>query len=114
MLSIFPEILFLSPFAATLIRTAVSLLFAYSAWEHFKRPDIASRALACFEILAAGLLFGGAWTQPAALLGMMIIAIWYFQPTSRVFALSTIALAFVMSISLVLTGPGAFAFDWPL
>lgn len=114
MLSIFPEILFLSPFAATLIRIALALLFAYAALEHLKRADLSSRTLAVFELVAAGLLLAGAWTQPAALLGAVIAAIWYFQPTSRVVALSSIFLAFIMSLSLVLTGPGAFAFDLPL
>ena len=114
MLSIFPEILFLSPFAPTLIRGAVALLFAYAAWEHCKWSDVASRVLGVFEILAAALLAAGAWTQPAATLASIVAAIWYFQPTSRVYAVSTILLAFVTSLSLILTGPGAIAFDWPL
>ena len=92
----------------------MGLLFAYCALEHFKRTDLPSRVLAVFELVAAGLLVAGAWTQPAALLAGIIAAIWYFQPTSRVVALSSILLALVMSISLVLTGPGAFAFDLPL
>ena len=114
MLSVFPDVLFLSPFAATIIRVSLAILFAYAAWRHLERTDIASRTLGGFEILAAGFLAAGAWTQPGALLGVIISAIWYFQPSSRIFVLSTTLLAIVMSFSLILMGPGAFAFDLPL
>jgi hypothetical protein len=114
MLSVFPEILFLSPLAATLIRAALALLFAYTAWYHIERSDIASRVLGVVELIAAGLLLAGAWAQPAALVGAVIVAIWYFQPSSRVVAVSSIGLAFIMCLAVLFTGPGALAFDLPL
>ena len=114
MLSIFPDILFLSLYGTALIRVALAVTLAYSAWRHFEWPDITSRFLAGLEILTAALIVAGAWTQPAALVSAIIAAIWYFQPTSRVFPVSTIFLAFVISLSLILTGPGALAFDLPL
>lgn len=114
MLSIFPEILFLSPLAPFLIRVALGLLFASAAWTHLKRQDIASRTLSIVEFVIAAALIVGAWTQPAALLGSIVAAVWLFRPTSRVYARSTVLLALVLSLSLIVTGAGAFAFDLPL
>lgn len=114
MLSVFPEILFLSPLAAFLIRLALATLFAHTAWNHVQRPDAASRALAIVEIGVAVALALGAWTQPAALLGGLIVVVWLMQPLLRTVATSTILLALVMCLSLILTGAGAFALDLPL
>ncbi|MBI2612965.1 hypothetical protein HYW59_04145 [Candidatus Kaiserbacteria bacterium] len=114
MLSVFPEILFLSPLAPFLIRVALGVLFASTAWAHIRRTDIASRGLSILEFALAAALLAGAWTQPAALLGSIVAAVWLFQPTSRVYQLSTVLLALVMSLSLIVTGAGAFAFDLPL
>lgn len=114
MLSVFPEILFLSPFAPFLIRLALAALFAHSAWNHVQRTDTASRTLAIVEVGVAVVLALGAWTQPAALLGAIIAAIWLAQPTARVTPTSTALLALIMCLSLILTGAGALALDLPL
>ncbi len=114
MLSVFPEILFLSPLAPFLIRIALGGVFIFAAWAHVQRQDIASRILSILEFVLAIALVAGAWTQPAALLGSIVAAVWLFQPTSRVYQPSTILLALVMALSLVVTGAGAFAFDLPL
>lgn len=114
MLSVFPELLFLSPLAPFLIRVALGVLFAFTAWTHVQRQDLASRILSILEFAIAAALITGAWTQPAALLGGIVTAVWFFQPTSRVFARSTVLLALIMSLSLIVTGAGAFAFDLPL
>ena len=114
MLSVFPQILFLAPIAATLIRLALAALYAYAAWRHAERSDVASRTLALGEVAVTISLLLGVWAQPGALLGAIISAIWVFQPSSRVISLSTALLSFVMCFSLLLTGAGAFAFDLPL
>lgn len=114
MLSVFPELLFLSPLAPLLIRVALGLLFFATAWKHVQRKDIASRTLAVLEFAVAAALSAGAWTQGAALLASIVAAIWIFQPTSRVHQLSTILLALAMGLSLIVTGAGAFALDLPL
>lgn len=114
MLSFFPEILFLSPFAAVLIRLAVSILFAYSAWTRMARSDVFSRTFAVLEFVAAIGIFVGSWTQVAALLGAVLLGASLFMPKHRMFALSTLVLAIVMTLTLVITGPGPFAFDLPL
>ena len=114
MLSVFPEILFLSPLAATLLRLALAAVFARAAWVHAQRGDTASRTLAFAEVAVALALLLGAWTQPAALAGAIIAAVWIFQRAARATPFSSALLALAISLSLVLTGPGAFAFDLPL
>lgn len=114
MLSVFPEILFLSPLAPFLIRVALGILFAFAAWAHVQQQDSASRILSILEFGIAIALVIGAWTQPASLLGSIVVAVWFFQPTNRVYTMSTILLALVMTLSLIVTGAGAFALDLPL
>lgn len=114
MLSVFPEILFLSPLAPFLLRIALGILLGFAGFRHMRRLDIVSRILAAVEFAAAAALVLGTWTQPAALTASIVAAIWLFQPSSRVHSLSTILLALVIALSLIVTGAGAFAFDLPL
>jgi hypothetical protein len=114
MLSVFPDVLFLAPFAAFFLRIAAAVLFGYAGWHHLKNTSIPLRVLGFGEIVVAVSLFFGAWTQVGALLGAIIAAIWLFQPSTRTLALGTSALLLVISFTLILTGPGPFAFDLPL
>ena len=114
MLSVFPELLFLSPLAPFLIRLAVSAAFAYAAWKHAKNPDGLMRGFAVIEGAIAILLLGGAWTQPAAFLSLLVLLSSYWTPRLRFASSGTTLLLLVMALSLLLTGPGAFAVDWPL
>ena len=114
MLSVFPELLFLSPFATMLLRCAVGFVFAYAAWHHIQRTDISSRTVAIPEFAVAALFFAGIWIQAAALAGLIIGAIWFFQPSSRVIALGTILLSLVMCLALLIMVADPFAFDLPL
>jgi len=114
MLSLFPEILFLSPFAATIIRIALAALLAYGAWSTVSSPDVRVRVRAIFEIAVAVLLFAGAWTQAAALFAVLLLALSLAVPQMRTLPRSSVLLALAMAISLVVTGPGAIALDLPL
>ena len=114
MLSVFPEILFLSPLAALFIRIAAASVFGYAAWKHLPQTTIIARGLAIVEIVFALLLFAGLYTQPAALLGIVLSFINMYIPSLRVVPTSTMLLLFVLCASLLLTGAGAFAFDLPL
>ena len=114
MLSVFHEILFLAPFAAFLIRIALAILLGYCAWKHLENNNKAGRALGFVEGITATALALGAWTQPAAIAGMFIIGAWFALPRLRAVALGTAFLAFVMCLSLLLTGAGLLAFDLPL
>lgn len=114
MLSLFPQILFLAPFSALLIRVALAVVFAYSAWNLLRQNDTLSRGVGILEIVIAGLLIAGAWTQVAALAGLIFVGIHLVAPRLRTVALGTALLSFVLCLSLLVTGAGAFAFDLPL
>ncbi|OGG79735.1 hypothetical protein A3A39_04380 [Candidatus Kaiserbacteria bacterium RIFCSPLOWO2_01_FULL_54_13] len=114
MLSVFPEILFLSPLAPFLIRLALGGVFAYAAWTHMKTTDSLPRSFSVIEGVVAILLVAGAWTQPAALGALLVIAAHLATPQLRTVSQGTALLALVMSASLLVTGAGAFAFDLPL
>ena len=114
MLAMFPNVLFLGLYSALLIRTALALTLAYAAWNHVKGERAGHRILSGVEILTAGALAVGAWTQLAAIIAVCILAIWSAFPSTRTVARGTIALAIVLALSLIVTGPGAYAFDLPL
>jgi len=114
MLSLFPEILFLSPMAPLLMRLTLAILLALCAWAHVSRTDTSSRLWAIAEVAAAAALFVGAWTQAVSLAVAAGILLGFFFPQTKVFPKSTMVLAIVMAVSLVVTGAGRFALDLPL
>jgi len=114
MLSVFPELFYLAPLSAFLIRVALGVVFTYAALQHIKSTDVASRSLAVAEGVTAAGLIVGLWTQPAAILGVLIVGTWLALPKLRVVALGTALLSLVLSVTLLITGAGPFAFDLPL
>lgn len=114
MLSLFPQLLFLTPLAPFLIRIALALLVAYAAWRHLSGTDPLLKALSIFEIALAAALLSGAGTQAAALFGLIFTALGLAIPRIRAYPISTTLLSLVMLATLVVTGAGAFAFDLPL
>ncbi len=114
MLALLPQILFLGTFAATLIRVVLALMFAFNAWSNVSKPDTVVRGYALLEIAVAAALIVGAWTQAVAILGCVMLGIALVFAQFRVWPRSTVVLMFVMALTLVVTGPGAFAFDLPL
>jgi hypothetical protein len=114
MLSLFPELLFLAPFAAFVIRVVAGFLIGLIAYRHVVQPSNALRVLGIIEGIIAVLLVAGAYTQAAALAGAISLAVHLAFPAYRVLPRSTLALLLIMSLSLVITGAGPFAFDLPL
>lgn len=114
LLSLFPGLLFLSPFSALFIRIALGIVFAYAARKHFEKSDFSIRGLSFAEGALSMAFVVGAWIQADALIALMIIGAWFFAPKLRVVALGTALLSLVLSITLLLTGAGPFAFDLPL
>lgn len=114
MLSVFPEVLFLAPFSASIIRVALGGVFAYAAWMHMKSTDRLTRVLSVVESAMVIFLIAGAWTQLAALGALLIIIVHFLIPRLRTVSLSTALLSLVMCVSLLVTGAGALAFDLPL
>jgi hypothetical protein len=114
MLSLFPQILFLSPFAPFLIRIALAILFGYAAWRHAYLPGVMPRVIAGIATVLAVGFFIGAWTQAAALLGACMLAASIISRRPALYPVSTRLLALVMCLCLLVTGAGVFAFDLPL
>lgn len=114
MLSIFPELLFLAPFSALLLRTVLAGFLLYAAWNSFGSKDGYTQVAGIAAGLAGAALLGGAWTQPAAILAAFVVLSWLWHPSTSVYPRSTAFLALALCASLLVTGPGAFAFDLPL
>ncbi len=135
LLSAFPQLLFLAPLAIALLRIVAGLFVLYVAWQiaerrtalsHEKYPVIGKAPewmllpAALAYAVAGGLLLIGAWTQIAALisaLGMLKLSILSRMRAHESLAIlpeSTYLLLLAISVALVVTGAGAFAFDLPL
>lgn len=137
MLNPFPELLslgygsyFLVP---AMLRITVAAVFVYLALTHFKNKKMIAAELTIMsvemaiwatgvailiELAIAALLFVGAFTQITALVSAAgsIKAIILKKRFPSLYPLSPLAyiLVAVISLSLLLTGAGAFAFDLPL
>ena len=114
MLSVFPGILFLSPFSAFFIRIALALVLLFAAKKHWPRTELLFRGLATVEFAVAVLIGAGAWTQVGALVGGALAIFWLVRPAMRPVSFIATLLTIVLCISLILTGAGPFAFDLPL
>lgn len=114
MLSLFPELLFLAPFSALLLRLALAAICALSAWAHLGRSQNSARAWGVLEMALAAALIAGAWTQAVALIAIVWLLASLYVRDIRMFPKSTVVLALIIALSLLVTGPGAFAFDLPL
>lgn len=133
MLSLFPQLLFLTPAAIALLRVVTGAYVLYVAWHiserrsalsHEKYPIIGKAPewlivpAAFLYAIVGGLLVVGAWTQIAALgaaLGMLKLSILSrSHPSLTVLPVSTYLVLLAVSLALVCTGAGAFAFDLPL
>jgi uncharacterized membrane protein YphA (DoxX/SURF4 family) len=133
MLNPFPQFMFLSFFAPTLLRITVAVVFAMIAFRLYKTraevargkvPFIGTPGMAfviiaiIIDLLLAVMLFLGWSTQLAALVGTIVslkhawaagrYPLW--SPKSR----SVYILAAIICISLLVTGAGAYAMDLPL
>ena len=113
MLSYFPELLYLAPFAATLIRVAVAVVLGMIALEYIRTENTWARASGVVSGLAALFLLAGALTQPMALIASLTI-IESLARSEKPLPKSTLWLTLIMSLSLLITGAGPFAFDLPL
>lgn len=114
MLSLFPQLLFLAPLGAFVIRIAAALTFGFIAYRHSHEASGLAKGAAVLEAACAALLLVGMYTQVGALLG---IGIWILHAAwrpLRVLPVSSMLLLFALCLSILVTGAGAFAFDLPL
>lgn len=137
MLTTFPSLISYSFFVPMFLRIAVALFLAKLAVGHFKNKKTLSDELhhsfrwmshemsvwltgllILAEVSLCILLFVGAWAQIASILaalGFAKMAYWgeklpAYAPLPR----STYLLLIVISLAVLITGAGAFAFDLPL
>ncbi|TSC70192.1 MAG: hypothetical protein CEO12_507 [Parcubacteria group bacterium Gr01-1014_46] len=118
-LSIFPQLFNYEIFAPLLLRLIVSLFLLWLGLSRYKKEY---KGFSVLYFLSSILIFLGLYTQPASILGMAILKFDFYidywknrnlvpVQTERYFLYF---IAVVILISLLLTGPGAFAFDLPL
>jgi len=112
MLSLFPELLFLAPFSALLIRLAAAAVVGHMAIHHMQHKNLLIRGAGVLEGVCALLFFLGLYSQAASLIGMLIAGGHIFSQRIRILPLSTILLFFIMSLSLLVTGPGPFTISF--
>jgi hypothetical protein len=113
LLSVFPQILFLAPLTAFMFRITLAILLIYSAWPHYAARSM-QRILALIEIILAAALAFGVGTQITALVAFVLFVFLLFYPSAHTYPRSTIILAAIIALSLVVTGAGLFAIDLPL
>jgi len=114
MLSLFPELLFLSPFAAFVIRLALTAVFAYSAYTRIPHAQTLLKIFGVIDAIIAIMLLVGFYTQVAALAGLICTIAWLVKADWNPYPKSTTALALMMCLCLLVLGAGPFAFDLPL
>lgn len=128
MLSDFPALLY--PFLApTVLRTAVALVLFYLAYKQFaRRQEIAvlrpqmgklfTWLAVFFNVVLGSMLLFGYHTQVAAMLASLgqLYGLWANKrwPSVVILSNAAVVLTIVILISLIISGPGAFARDLPL
>jgi len=114
-LSIFPDLLTYGLVAPLLLRLGVGGLILFFGWQRYKKSKT---ILAIIYWLVGALLVVGLYTQVIALLGFVINKIEVYPKwkhrTLTAEGFAPYALAGLIFLSLLFTGPGFFAFDLPL
>ena len=120
MLSVFPGLLSYQMFSPLLIRLVLaSILIFWSYRVLFQsKPKIDGKIIALIEGVSGILLIIGLYTQIAALVVVIYFVFKLFQKYKEGALLTKginyYLILLVLAISLLLTGPGAWAFDFPL
>lgn len=118
MLNLFP-IMFLSMFAHALLRLTVGSIFVYLGFKHCRgKRSTLIYTIALFEFVIGGMFILGLLTQAAALGGVAFsLAGLFFSRKLPLTDLPGKLFFFLLlgaSLSLLITGAGAFAFDLPI
>jgi uncharacterized membrane protein YphA (DoxX/SURF4 family) len=132
MLNQFPQLLAYSFFAPLIIRVGVGCALLYMAYTHAKHREAIAQidfplvgksrsivAISCaFFVLVGGMFIFGWHTQIAAVLAIVVciksLIVARRYPELVPYQRATLLLLIVMSVSLLLSGAGARAFDLPL
>lgn len=118
-LSIFPELLSFGFFAPLLLRVTLGFFVLYLGLKRYKGEYKWSSAI----YFAISLMLVLGWfTQAISILGVALLKFDFYNDYWKKMGAREIspekyflyAMAIFISLSLLLTGPGAFAFDYPL
>jgi uncharacterized membrane protein YphA (DoxX/SURF4 family) len=121
-LSLFPILLSYQQLSPFIIRVVLGITLAYFGYNKILRKGQSSGSNSTtygwVEIVIAVFLIIGLWTQLAALLNAIILVIKLgFKIKEKKFlsgGINYYILLLTMAISLIFTGAGAFAIDYPL
>ncbi|MDE2041172.1 MAG: hypothetical protein KGI59_02220 [Patescibacteria group bacterium] len=119
MLSVFPYMLSFTRLGPTLVRLGLAAVFLFWTYRSLRgRASTNARLIGLFEGVVGGLILIGLWTQVAALLAAVDLIIRIVgRVRNRAFLTDGVnyyVLLLLIALSLVVTGPGFFAFDLPL
>ncbi len=137
MLNIFPDLLFLQLLAPFMLRIAVGVMFVWIGYSYLFKDRVAVIAqisskwpkIAKFSVLFGGtlevitgiFLIVGLYTQAAAIAGALIavdalFGKFFYKELDKALKYSKVfyILILIVSLSLIVSGAGAFAFDLPL
>ena len=120
MLSAFPTLLSYQQLSPLIIRLVLGIILLHWSYRGFRtgKQSGANKALNLAEGLIGLLLLIGLWTQVAALVATIGLAVCLIQKIrAKAFLTDGVnytLILLVLAISLLVTGPGWIAFDYPL
>ncbi len=120
MLSVFPSLLSWSQISPLIIRVTLGIIFIFWTYRTWKKGSATStqKIASILEGMAGILLIIGLWTQVAALVAIVDLIVRLIERTSKKAFLTDgvnyYFILLVMAISILLTGAGFLAFDYPL
>lgn len=122
MLSVFPSLLSYEQLAPFILRLVLGLTLAFFGYQKIRgvggSSGSNSKLYGAVEIVISLFLVIGLWTQLAALLNAIILAIKIgFKIRNKAFLTDGVnyyVLLLAMAVSLLFLGAGRFAFDLPL
>lgn len=113
--SLFPDIFFLSFFAATILRIGLAVAFFHYGGALWSMEGTYQKYLAGGMYLVGALLVIGLFVQLAAIVGIALVFAYWWHSRSREKNIKFHELVLVSTalISLMVLGAGAFALDMP-
>lgn len=118
--SVFPSLFAFQLLVPFLLRITLSLVIFYWTISKLKnrKLDTKTKIFNLIELAAGISILLGAWMQVGALVIMFILTIRLYSKfqNKELFSngINYYFILFIIALSLLLTGPGVFAFDFPL